>query len=198
MSTLPPYLRVLGGQVLALDTSGEFPILKVAGSAAGAVNWGDLGGNLTDQTDLQAALDDKEDVGASTAAAAAAVAAHEALGDPHPQYLTPAEGDAAYEEIGAAADAVAAHEGAGDPHPQYLTPAEGNAAYQAIDGTLTALAALDATAGLLEQTGADTFARRAIGVGSSASIPTLADADARYAAFGSGGGSGNTYFPSGW
>lgn len=43
-------------------------------------------------TGLQTALDGKETSGA----AAAAVAAHEALGDPHPQYLTPAEADAAY------------------------------------------------------------------------------------------------------
>ena len=64
----------------------------------------------------------------------------------------------------------------------FLTPAEGNAAYQALDATLTALAALDSTAGLLEQTGADTFVRRALGVGASTSVPTRADADTRYAA----------------
>lgn len=33
--------------------------------------------------------------------AAAAVAAHEAAGDPHPTYLTPTEGDAAYARLGA-------------------------------------------------------------------------------------------------
>ena len=48
--------------------------------------------------------------------AAAAVGAHEALTDPHPQYLTPAEGDAAYDALGAAAAAVSAHTGATDPH----------------------------------------------------------------------------------
>jgi hypothetical protein len=62
---------------------------------------------------------------------------HTGAVDPHPQYLTPAEGNAAYDGLGTAAGLVSAHEGAVDPHPQYLTPAEGNAAYEAA-GTLTA------------------------------------------------------------
>lgn len=51
---------------------------------------------------------------------------------------------------------------------------------QPLDATLTALAALDSSTGLLEQTGADTFAKRSMGTGASTSIPTLADADGRY------------------
>jgi hypothetical protein len=53
---------------------------------------------------------------------------------------------------------------------------------QASDATLTALAALNGTAGLLEQTGADTFTKRAIGVAASTDILTRADGDARFAA----------------
>jgi len=51
-----------------------------AGGPGGGGAWGDITGTLSDQTDLQDALDDKEDAGT----AAAAVAAHEAGGDVHP------------------------------------------------------------------------------------------------------------------
>ncbi len=78
---------------------------------------------------------DAADVGADTAgtaatASAAAVAAHTALADPHPQYLTPAEGNAAYDASGAATSAVSTHVADSDPHPQYTTQSEGDARYE--------------------------------------------------------------------
>ncbi len=62
--------------------------------------------------------------------ASTAVAAHVAASDPHSQYLTASEGNAAYSAVGhnhdsaydatgAASSAVAAHVAAGDPHTQY-------------------------------------------------------------------------------
>jgi hypothetical protein len=50
-----------------------------------------------------------------------------------------------------------------------------------LDATTIALAGLNSTPGLVEQTGADAFTKRAIGVSSSTDILTRADGDGRYA-----------------
>lgn len=55
-------------------------------------------------------------------------------------------------------------------------------ANQPLNANLTALSGLDAAAGLVEQTGAASFVKRPLGAASAASVPTIGDADARYAA----------------
>lgn len=55
---------------------------------------------------------------ATDAELAASLSAHVSATDPHPQYLTQAEGDAA------TAAAIAIHGAAADPHPQYMTQPE--------------------------------------------------------------------------
>ena len=95
----------------------------------------------------------------------AADAAHAAAADPHPVYLTQAEGDGRYRQSAVAltdADipaaiardaettaAVAAHAAAVDPHPIYLTQTEGDALYRAkatplVDADIPAAIARDA------------------------------------------------------
>lgn len=140
-------------------------ISDFASAALAAVTWSTLTGKpsvFTPDTHTHPASDvsDSTAAGRTLLTAADASAQRTALG----------LGDVATRNIGTGAGTAAA----GD-HTHAGT-------YEPADATLTALAALDATTGLLEQTGADTFARRALGVGASTSVPTRADADTRYAA----------------
>lgn len=70
---------------------------------------------------------------ATSAAVTAALAAHTGAGDPHPTYLTQAEGDGRYTTPtgvdGSITNAITAHEALTNPHPIYLTQAEGDALY---------------------------------------------------------------------
>lgn len=101
--------------------------------------------------ELESAIDGKEPSGT----AAAAVTAHEQAADPHPTYLTLAEGQAAFDALGAAAAAqsaaegtagaaLTAHQAAGDPHPAYALEADlGGAAALDVGTTAGTVAAGD-------------------------------------------------------
>ena len=97
---------------------------ELAAALASYVTSAGLASTLADYSTTAVANTLYEAIGA----AAAAVAAHEAAGDPHPQYLTQAEADALYDGTGA----VSTHEAAGNPHPIYLTEAEADALYSDI------------------------------------------------------------------
>lgn len=75
----------------------------------------DLTNHATDTTAIHGIGD--TGVLETTTGAATKVSNHEAAVNPHPTYLTQAEGDSTYEVTGA----VATHAAAGNPHPTYAT-----------------------------------------------------------------------------
>jgi len=85
---------------LAAGVDGQ--LLRADSAQASGLRWAVI--TIGDVTALQAALDGKEVAGA----AAGAVAAHVGAGDPHSQYLTAAEGNAAYQPLDADLGAIAA------------------------------------------------------------------------------------------
>ncbi len=132
------------------------------------------------------------------AAISSAVAAHVAAADPHPGYLTQAEGDSRYRQSATAltdddipagiardsevASAISTHVAAADPHSQYLTQAEGDGRYRQ---SATALSDSDIPAGIAR----DSEVAAAIGAHEAAADPhpgylTAAEGNAAYEAAG--------------
>jgi hypothetical protein len=150
-------LPLTGNERLVMDEVGEGArTVDAPASAVAAL--------ATKQTVGLGSVDNTSDANkpVSTAQAAAiadAVSAHVAAADPHPGYLTQAEGDSRYRQSATAlsdsdipagiardsevAAAIGAHEAAADPHPGYLTPAEGNTAYEAAGAVAAHVAAAD-------------------------------------------------------
>lgn len=101
-------INTTGGVVGGGDLSADLTLSLTYGSSANTVTQGNdsrLSDPRTplahthavaDTTGLQGALDGKEAAGTATTA----VSAHTAASDPHPQYLTPAEGGALYSALG--------------------------------------------------------------------------------------------------
>lgn len=120
------------GQYLTVRlTDGNAFYSATGGVGGGGVAWGGVTGTLSDQTDLQAALDAKSDTTHNHDAAYSALGhnhdlAYAALGHNH---------DASYDAIGAATAAVSAHAGAADPHVGYQKESEKAAAngYASLD-----------------------------------------------------------------
>lgn len=127
----------------------------------------------------------------------AVMADHLADADPHPQYLSTAEGDARYDLDGAAAAAVVAHVGEADPHTQYLTNLRGDARYEPVGSVAAHVAALDPHPQYLTETrgdaryDADGAADAAVAAHEGEADPhtqylTNGRGDARYDALGAG------------
>lgn len=131
------------GTIAATDTQAA--VAEVATDAASALashvtaghtldfgEVGDIAASAFGDTAAAGATGEVADAGHRHAREADPITAHLAAGDPHPTYLTAAEGAAAFDAAGAATSAVSTHAGLSDPHPGYLTTAEGDAAYRAI------------------------------------------------------------------
>lgn len=133
-----------GGSVAWVDITGKPTFAAVATSGA----YADLSGKPTIPSTAT-------DVGADPAGAAStAITNHVAATDPHPQYLTPAEGNAAYDAAGSASGAATAAQGyaiqranhTGTQSADTVVDGTTNKAYTATEKTKLAGVATGATA----------------------------------------------------
>lgn len=86
---------------ISASAERHFLVRRPAGVQFAAIEDADIPSTIARDTEVTAAQS------AAEGTAASALAAHVAAPDPHPGYLTPAEGNAAYDAIGAAAAVLA-------------------------------------------------------------------------------------------
>lgn len=90
------------GKVLKKASNADYDTEWADDNAGTSAVWGAITGTLSNQTDLQNALNAKE----ASGAAAAAIAAHEAAPDPHPQYATDSQVSALQAQVDNITDLV--------------------------------------------------------------------------------------------
>ena len=83
------------GQVLKKVSTDSHDSAWQDDNAGGGASWGQITGTLSNQTDIQSALDTK----ATSSDISTALATHESAPDPHTVYLTSSEGNAAYAAV---------------------------------------------------------------------------------------------------
>lgn len=186
----------------------RFPALAMRGAAASQVDFAALQAEVVAAREGEASLDAKLDIMETAASATeaevvagrGAAASLDARFDMIESEIVTARGgqttldarlDAIESEIDGVAGAVPPAEfdalqaeviAARDGHASLDARLDADFANQQdYDPTLSALAVLNSTPGLVEQTGADAFTKRAIGAATSSSVLTRADGDNRYA-----------------
>lgn len=159
-------------------------------STSGGASWGAIVGTLSAQADLQAALDAKEDEGDFLTASQTA-AGYQPIDSDLTQLAAniTAFGHSLVDDANAAAARTTLGLGSVDNTSDASKPVSTATqtalnGKQDLDATLTALAGLNSTVGLVEQIGADSFTKRALGTAAGTDVLTRADGDGRYDALG--------------